>query len=146
MQIKTTRFGQIAIEPDDVLQFPAGLFGLEDCRWWVLLADAANDAVGWMQSTTRPEIALAVVSPRRFVPSYQVRVSSSELVPLGLECLSDAKVLVIVSRNEKGMTLNLKAPLVINLRYKKGKQVVTSGDQPLQFQLSETPAPSRMTA
>ncbi len=63
MDIQTSRFGTIAIEVEDILVFPNGLLGLEDCQHWVLLADAQNDALGWLQSTSRPEIALAVVTP-----------------------------------------------------------------------------------
>ena len=63
MKIDTTRFGCLDIAPDDLLQFPAGLLGLEDCRHWVLLADAEHSALGWLQSTLRPEIAFAVVCP-----------------------------------------------------------------------------------
>ena len=65
MQIRTTRFGALEIEAEDIINFPTGLLGLEDCRHWVLLADAQNNALGWLQCTSRPEVALAVVSPRR---------------------------------------------------------------------------------
>ena len=44
MRIDTTRFGQVEIEPHDLIHFPSGILGLEDCRQWVLLADAENDA------------------------------------------------------------------------------------------------------
>src|SRR3977135_2307667 len=70
MRINTTRFGRLDIDPHERLLFPLGILGLEDCCEWVLLADAENDALGWLQSTARREIALAVVSPRRFVPGY----------------------------------------------------------------------------
>src|SRR5580698_8792159 len=86
MDIQTTRFGAVTIEAEDILVFPTGLMGLEDCQHWVLLADAQNDALGWLQSTSRPEVALAVVTPRRFVPDYQVRIVRSELTPLAIEC------------------------------------------------------------
>src|SRR5580698_1688519 len=98
MDIQTTRFATVAIEADDILHFPAGLAGLEDCRHWVLLADAVNDALGWLQSTSRPEVALAVVTPRRFVPDYQVRIVRVELAPLAILQVQDAKVLVIVGK------------------------------------------------
>ncbi len=75
MQVQTTRFGTVEMRAEDVLLFPNGLLGMEDCRQWVLLADAQNDALGWLQSLTRAEVALAVVSPRRYVPDYQLRVS-----------------------------------------------------------------------
>ena len=70
MRINTQRFGRIDVDPNDVLTFQSGLPGLEDCREWALLADASNDALGWLQSTNQGDIALAVVSPRRFVPHY----------------------------------------------------------------------------
>lgn len=84
MRISTTRFGRIDVETDDVLHFPSGMPGLEGCREWALLADATNDALGWLQSTNRSDIAIAVVSPRRFVPDYQIRIPRSELTPLRL--------------------------------------------------------------
>jgi flagellar assembly factor FliW len=146
MHINTTRFGKLAFEADDVLRFPAGLFGLEECRDWVLLADTENPVVGWMQSTTRPEVAFAVVSPRRFVPRYQVRVGAGELAPLGLERIGEAQVLTIVGRNERCMTLNLKAPLVINLERRVGRQVVNNSEQPLQHELEPYPVELRKSA
>ena len=146
MEIQTTRFGKVDIEADDVLSFPTGMMGLESCREWVLLADAQNDALGWLQSTSRAEVALAVVSPRRFVPDYQVRVSRSELVPLALDNIKDAKVLVVVGKNEDSITLNLKAPLVINLDQRVGRQVVTNGENPIQYELRETQPALRKSA
>jgi len=133
MQIQTTRFGFLEVEPDAILSFPHGILGLENCRQWVILADAHNDALAWLQSTTRPEIALAVVSPRRYVPEYQVRVSRAELLSLALKDLQQAEVLVIVGRNEFELTLNLKAPLLINLQERIGRQVISNAEHSVQY-------------
>jgi flagellar assembly factor FliW len=146
MQIRTTRFGSLEIEADDLIHFPAGLLGLEDCRSWVLLADAQNDALGWLQSTTRSEVALAVVSPRRFVPQYQFRVFRSELTSLELGDVKSAQVLVIVGKHEHAITLNLKAPVIINLERRLGRQVVANGEQPHHFELMTTHAPLKKSA
>lgn len=137
MEIRTTRFGSIAIEPGDVIEFPSGILGLDGCLKWVLLADAQNDALGWLQSTTREDVALAVVSPKRFAPDYQARVSRSELSPLGLTDMQDAHVLVVVGKDAQTITLNLKAPLIFNLQRRLGRQVVTNDDQPVQFKLCD---------
>ena len=135
MRINTTRFGRIDVDAADVLTFPSGLPGLEDCREWALLADATNDALGWLQSTTRGDIALAVVSPRRFVPAYQVRIPRSELAPLAIADIRQAQVVLVVSQNGTSLTLNLKAPIVINLEARTGRQVVASGELPMQYEL-----------
>lgn len=135
MEILTSRFGPVEIARDEVIQFEAGLPGLDDCTSWVLLGDAHNDALGWLQSTSHPEVALAVVSPRRFVPGYQLRVPRGELGPALCDRLDAVQVLAIVGKNERGITLNLKAPLVIDVRRRLGRQVVASGNQPVQYEL-----------
>ena len=146
MQIRTTRFGSLELESGDTIHFPYGLLGLEDCRHWVLLADAQTSALGWLQSTTRPEVALAVVSPRRFVPQYQFKVYRSELAGLDLTNVKDAQVLAIVGKNERSITLNLKAPIVINLQRQLGRQVVANGDLPLQHELTTASATLKKSA
>lgn len=146
MRVNTTRFGRLEIEADDVLLFPNGVLGLEDCRHWVILADAENESLGWLQSISRAEVALAVVSPRRFVPDYQLRVAKSEMSTLELDQLNQAQVLLIVGKNQYGVTLNLKAPVVINVDRRLGRQVIANGEQPVQFQLTDGATALRRSA
>ena len=84
MLLHTTRFGNLHVASEDLFSFPAGLIGFEQLQQWVLLADAQNDAVGWLQSASHADIAIAVVSPRRFVPDYRVHVAQSNLASLEL--------------------------------------------------------------
>ena len=136
MDIPTTRFGTVGIEPRDVLLFPEGMLGLDDCQHWVLLADAENGCLGWLQSTTHADVAFAVVVPRRFVPEYDVRVPRGDLAPLALATADEAQVLVVVGKNDRdAITLNLKAPLILNLRRRLGRQVIHNGQYPLQYEL-----------
>src|SRR5215471_19104471 len=128
MDINTTRFGTVTIAEEDVMTFADGLIGMEDCRQWALLADSQNDALGWMQCLDRPEVALAVVSPRRFVPDYRVRVARRDVEPLGLTSVEDAQVLVILNQVEDSLVLNLKAPLVMYAAMRIGRQIVAKDD------------------
>jgi len=146
MQISTTRFDSVEIEADDILLFSSGLIGFEECRHWVILADAENDAVAWLHCITHPEVAVPVISPRRFLNDYQVRVGRSELAPLQLSAVDQAYVLAIVSKNDHRLTINLKAPLIINLDGRMGRQVIASDDQPMQFELAHTPAQLKKSA
>ena len=146
MEIATSRFGTLKIETDSVIRFPFGLLGLEDCREWVLLTDRQNDAIAWLQSVDYPEMALAVVSPRRFLPGHQMRVARRELAPLELGEAGIAEVLAIVGRTERSLTLNLKAPLVINVERRLGHQVIANGDPPLRYELECEPHAFRRIA
>lgn len=146
MQIQTTRFGAVEVRPSDVLTFPQGLIGLEPWRDWVALADGSHTGLGWLQSVERPDLAFAVVSPRRFVPGYKVRVSSRDLS--ALEAPSDATPQVVVTiscHGEGALSLNLKAPIVVCLETHRGKQVVAKDDHPVRHWLG-TPATLRRTA
>ena len=143
MQISTTRFGFLTVQPEDVINFPLGILGLDDCRRWILFADGENEALAWLQSTSHPEVALAVVNPRRFVPNFQLRVSRYDMEPLELEHLKDAEVLAIVGRQGDAMTLNLKAPLVVNLPRQLGRQVIAKCDAPLQHVLTPLSSTSK---
>ena len=136
MDVATTRFGTISAQEQDFLVFEQGLIGLEDCQRWVLLADSQNTTLGWLQSIDRGEIALGIVSPRRFVPGYQLRVDSSDLCDLQLSCLQDAQVIVVVSRQQEGLSLNLRAPLVINVQNGLGCQVVAKETHPVRHMLA----------
>lgn len=146
MKIHTTRFGSIEIEPDDILFFRSGLIGFEDCRHWVLLADADNTSVAWLQSMQHSDVAMPVVSPRRFVTSYQVRLDPTDVDLLQLSEVEQAFVLSIVSRNEETLTLNLRAPLVINLDRRIGSQIITVDAQPMQYELATLPTMLRRSA
>ncbi|QGJ69880.1 Flagellar assembly factor FliW [Planctomycetales bacterium 10988] len=139
LTIASTRFGELQLEEDDLLYFPDGLLGLESCQRWILLIDWDHAACGWLQSATVPEIALAVVSPRRFVPDYQIRTTPAELQSLQLENLTEAQVLVIVGKNSCGQTLNLKAPLILNPTHRLGRQIIAKGDLPVRYVLPLSP-------
>jgi flagellar assembly factor FliW len=146
MKISTTRFGSVHIEADDILLFPAGIVGFEECRHWVILADADNDSVGWLQCVSRADVALPVVSPRRYMPDYHVRVARGQLAPLQLAAMDQAYVLTIVSKDNGRLTLNLRAPLIVNLDRRLGRQIITADEQPTQFEVGHVSVPLRKSA
>ena len=146
MDVRTTRFGTLTVREQDELLFERGLVGLEDCRRWVLLSDTQNAALGWLQSVEHAHVGLGIVSPRRFVPQYQLRVDREDLRDLQLDSFRDAEVVVIASRQETGLTLNLRAPLVINVEKRLGCQVIAKDALPVQFPLNSNELPLRRSA
>ncbi len=146
MEVQTTRFGPIQIDADDVIRFAEGVPGFPDCRDWVLLADGRSAALAWLQSVNRPEIAFAVVSPRRYVPGYRLHVARRELEPLEAEDLQSIRVLAIVGKSDRSVTLNLKAPVVINVDRRLGRQVIANGELPVQHELQGTVAARKRSA
>jgi len=141
MFIQSSRFGSVNVAPDDLILFREGLIGYNHLRHWVLLADQSHPAVAWLQSVANAQMALAVVSPRRFLTNYHVRVPRSQIAPLELDPQAPLFVLSVLSKNDGQLTLNLRAPLVLNLQRQLGKQVITSDDQPTQHPVAQLPVP-----
>jgi flagellar assembly factor FliW len=135
VEIVASRFGRVQYDSQSVIRFPLGLPAFEDCLEWLLLADRHTDSMAWLQSVARPEVAFGVVSPRRVVPGYQLRVARPELAPLEFDDVRKAEVLVVLSKTDRGLSVNLKAPLVINLDRRMGQQVMANGDVPLRYEL-----------
>jgi flagellar assembly factor FliW len=146
MQVATSRFGPVEIEAGATIHFRAGRPGLEGCRGWVLLACRRDEPPAWLQNIERPDVALPVVSPMRLVPGCQVEVVRRELAPLRLDEPKGVKVLAILGKTDNAVTLSLKAPLLINLRRRPGRQVVANGDLPTRFQLGSTNEANRRSA
>lgn len=146
MNIETTRFGRLSINSEDTIRFPLGLVGFEDSQDWIILADNQDESLGWLQSTVQADLAFAVVSPRRYVPGYRVRVSPDQAETLCLEACQQTFVLVIVSQHEEDLSVNLRAPILINLTARIGRQVITTDDQPLRHPIVTQSAPLRKSA
>ncbi|MEM9660383.1 MAG: flagellar assembly protein FliW, partial [Planctomycetota bacterium] len=137
MDVITTRFGRLSIDPEDLLTFEQGIIGLRDLRRWLVLADSQNALLGWLQSVDSAETALGIVNPRRFLPDYRVRVGRRDIQTLQLTHVRDAHVLAVISRSAGGLSLNLRAPLVVNVEGRCGCQVIARDDYPVKFLLAE---------
>lgn len=139
MDFATARFGKLSVMSHDMLLFEQGMIGLRHCRRWVVLADLQNPDLGWLQSVDDPDVALAVVSPRRYVPDYQLRIDRQELQQLQLASMHDAQVVAILSLHSEGLAINLRAPLVINVEARRGRQVVSKDPLPTRMFLAAAP-------
>jgi flagellar assembly factor FliW len=147
MQINTLHFGNVEITADDILHFPRGLVAFEDCQHWVLLSDEENPSLAWLQSVSQRDVAIPVVSPRRFAPEYSVHLLRGQIVPLEFSQFDHAYVLTVISQSDGDLTVNLKAPLIINLDRRLGRQVITVDEQPIAMPLARSlPAALRKSA
>jgi flagellar assembly factor FliW len=133
--LQTGRFGQIEISTDEIISIPSGILGFPEDQEFCLV-DAGDDTlILWLQSLSNPHLAFPLLEPRIFKQDYVVRLSAAELRELRLGSIKDAAVFTILTipSTLPDMTANLKAPVVINVREKVGKQVVLQeNDQPIK--------------
>jgi flagellar assembly factor FliW len=146
MLINTNKFGSLEIDAEALIVFPDGIVGFEDQRHWVLLSESNSSSVGWLQSVRDPGLAFCVVTPNAFVRSYALRISRNQLEALPWSREDSSLVLALVSCHDGQLSMNLKAPVVVNLDRQIACQVVSSDDEPLRYPLPVQAAPLRKSA
>lgn len=130
-QLLGTRFGAIEYIDDDVVTFPEGLIGFADFRSFVLLSHKPESPFRWLQSVDEAAVAFLVVDPTAYVENYAPEISDTEARALQLNEATVHLVFATASipgGNAQEMTLNLAAPIVLNLEARIGRQVVLDGD------------------
>lgn len=128
MEIYKTPFGDIQVDPETVITFPAGLPGLPDCKRYKLLhEDKPDPHVMWLQSLDDMAVCFNVVEAERLGLTYQVTLSDEECSEIDLQSADEAKLLLVLRRNqegEPGIVANTQAPFVLNMRSRKALQKI----------------------
>lgn len=145
IRLHSQQFGLVERPDSELLQFPGGVFGFEQCRRWLLLSDAAHGALYWLQSIDQPEIALAVLDPREFVHDYSLQAAAAQL-PSWLNVDEPSVVLAVMTRMGDRLQLNLKNPIIVQPERRLGRQIVASGEQATQVDLPAYPASLKQSA
>lgn len=140
MQINTEPFGTIEIHEDVVITFPEGIPGFEDLRRFTLLS-MGEEFVNffWLQSLERPEICFVVTDPFVIYNGYEVKLEDADVEFLGITSPDTVLTLVIVviPEDPRDIRVNLKAPLIINVEKKLGKQVLQQDESlPIRYYLN----------
>lgn len=126
MDVRTSRFGIVSYDAEDVIEFPEGLLGFSSLRKFILLDDPTDDIFAWLQSCEETSIAFPVLEPELFSENYKIQLSKSDLESLKLTGHEGMRSFTIVTipQDPTQMTANLKAPLVINLKERIARQCV----------------------
>lgn len=132
MELETKFFGKLEYGEDEVLKFPVGLLGFEDCKSFVPIENPDGGGVfKWLQSVERPELAFVVMNPFFVMADYEFDIPEAVVKVLQLERPEEAAVFAVVKIPDdlSKMTVNLRAPIVINTRNKRATQVVLDDDR-----------------
>lgn len=126
MQIHSKFLGEVEIDRKDIITFSEGLLGLEEYKKYVLLPIDADMPFAFLQSTEEKEIGFVVAYPFAFKNDYTFDISDQDKKQLEIEKEEDVIAYSVVTLKEtfQDSTLNLLAPLVINMKKKIGKQIV----------------------
>jgi len=119
---------------EEIIRFPMGIFAFEDERSFVLIKKAGPAA--YLQSTSGEDPRFVVFEPGDIVEGYKPAIPKDVMKTLGADSEEELRlyVIAVVPENIRKMTVNLKSPVVVNMKKRLAMQVILEdGAYPVRF-------------
>lgn len=120
-------WGEISYATEDIITFPRGIIGFEGVKQYILIP-LGETPFRILQAVDGSGLAFVVVDPNSFVEGYELALANDE-EGAAIYCI------VTVPNDPAQMTANLRAPLVIDLVRRQGRQEILEEAYPLRFPL-----------
>ncbi len=143
MKIQTKYFGEIDLTEEKIITLDKGLIGFDEFKQYTILYDCEKEDgtnISWFQSVDEPTLALPVINPLIVKEDYNPVVEDEFLDALGDINEENLVILITMTVPEdiKEMTVNLKAPIIINADTRKGAQIIVENqDYEVKYKIYE---------
>lgn len=127
MKIVTHFLGEVEFNESDILTFENGLYGFEEKQRFILInLNDPDFPFNWLQSIDDEDLSFILTSPFLFVEDYDFDLPDQVADSLSIEKPQDALILstVVLGEDLEQSTINLQAPLIINRKSQKGRQII----------------------
>jgi flagellar assembly factor FliW len=123
------KFGECTYAQSEVIEFPWGIPGFPNLRHWLPLTVESHPTFVWLQSLDDVSVAIPTADPWTIFENYDPKMPAYAFQSLDIKEASDFATLcvVVVTSMAENMTMNLMAPILINLRNKKARQIMLDG-------------------
>jgi flagellar assembly factor FliW len=117
----------VEVDDADLWNFPEGLIGLPDLRRFAIVPIEGAEPFLLMCSAENPSFALVVVSPALLLPDYNLNLTAEDLSALGKIHPDETRILVttVLPRAGEALVLNLRGPILLSPRSRRGVQRVS---------------------
>lgn len=115
--LNTHQFGEITIEVANIFLFANGLLGFEELKKFILISDEQTEPFKWLISVDEPSIGFPILSP--FYIDFDYNIGKE------LDLENNVLFVVVTLQDEnKNISANLKAPIILNLQEMTGEQLL----------------------
>lgn len=140
MKADTRMFGEIEIEDSKIIKLERGIVGFPDMKHFALIFDAdrgQESTIKWLQSMDDTAFAMPVLDPFEFVKDYAPSVSDEIYHSMGGLTPENTFVLTTVTVPEdiEQISINLKAPFIINTDNNQAVQIILDEDYPVKYKI-----------
>ena len=143
MKANTRIFGEIEIADEKIITMERGMIGFPNLNHFALIFDEEKGqkqtSIMWLQSMDDTDIAFPVMDPHAVKEDYNPNVNEEIVAPIGELNEENTFVLVTVTVPKKieDFSVNLKAPIVVNMDNGKAVQLIVEDDYPVKYKVYE---------
>jgi len=121
--VKSSRFGDFQVTAESIIELPSGLIGFPKHRKFVMIDH--KPPFSWLHSVEDTDLAFVVVDGFEFGDKYNLKPPYGD-GDIDLQQDDEYAILVIVTvrPDPQFTTANLKAPVFVNVRTRKGVQII----------------------
>jgi len=123
INVALPRFGECSYTESDVVRFPWGLPGFPLLRRFLVISIDETDGYIWLQSLDDPTIAIPMCDPWSVYEEYEAPLPLYAKQSLEIERAESFCVMCVLVARDGETTINLLAPIIINLDTRTGRQV-----------------------
>ncbi|WP_379157243.1 flagellar assembly protein FliW [Paenibacillus sp. sgz5001063] len=124
MLVKTARFGDLEVNHEDIWSFNNPILGFETNRRYINIPQD-NSPFEFFQSVEDEHLTFIVTDPFNFCQEYAFTLEQHWLDSLHLDKEELVAIRSIVTvRSSSDISINLKAPIVMNARTKEAAQII----------------------
>ena len=127
IKLNTAKFGEVEVSKDTIFEFISPIIGFKDLKTYTIIDYKPDSPFKWLQSTEDMELAFPITLCSFFGIDYQFDIPDEEAQKLEITSGDDVFVCNIAnipSSNPQGATINMLAPIVINIVNKKAMQII----------------------
>ena len=132
MEINTKYFGAMPYTEDEVITFPKGIFGFEECRQFILIRfEDENGGLLCLQNIENEQLAFVVINPFCFLLEYKPVLAEAELKLLSAESSEELLFynICVLDEDISKSSVNLRCPLAVNAETKQAIQIILDDGQ-----------------
>jgi flagellar assembly factor FliW len=126
VKINTKFHGIKDYKEEDIISFAKGVPGFESLKQFILFPLEENNIFSVLHSIEDENVGLVVVSPFEVKKDYEIKLNDNLIERLRIKDATEVSLMNVVTVNSKveEITVNLKAPIVINIKAGLGEQII----------------------
>lgn len=136
MQVITELLGEVQYEEQDIIYFEEGLYGFDQQKKFILLDISETDfPFQCLQSIEDENLSFILTNPFAFCETYDFEIGETISENLGLDQIENLAVysLVVLREELTESTINLKAPIIMNVKNNQAQQIILNEDYPYKY-------------